>query len=174
MESRKIKVLMLVAITIGTTILAGLPSTLADSTDTFTITVKGQYIVFSVNNATWSVNGGTAVAMSHNYYTNASDTFTADSTGSSVNVDLKLQITTDGSDWTAATTGNNPGADIYKLNASINTWSTQIQILAGSPTTIKTNLVAGEQAFDLKFMSPTSTTTGALQTITVTASAVAS
>jgi hypothetical protein len=172
--SRKIKVLMLVAITIGTMILAGIPSTLAGDSDTFDITVTGQYITLAVDKASWSVNSGVLVAMSRSYYTNATDTFTADSTGSSVNVDVKLQITTDGATWHAATSGNNPAADTYKLNASIDTWSTQVQILTASATIIKTNLAAGQQTFDLKFMSPTSTTTGTQQTITVTASAIAS
>jgi hypothetical protein len=174
MESRKIKVLMLVAILAGTTMLAGLPSTLADSTDTFTITVTGQYIVFTVNNETWSVNGGTPVAMSHNYYTNTSKTFIADSTGSSVNVDIKLRITTDGTNWNAATEGNDPASNTYRLGASIDTWSSSHQIVTAGTTTIDTGHEAGTQKFDLEFMSPTSTTTGSLQTITVTASAIAS
>jgi hypothetical protein len=169
MESRKIKVLMLVAITVGTTVLAGLPSTLAGDFDTFTVTVKGQYLTLSIAKESWSVNGGTAVAMSTAYNTTVADTFTADVTGSSSSVDLKLQITTDGATWKS---DDAAGADKYTLYSSIDAGSTwPDHIITASATTISSG-VATTETFDLKFNSPTSTTTGTLQTITVTATGV--
>lgn len=165
---------MLVALTIGTTVLAALPSTPACNTDTFVITVKGQYITLSVDLTAWNVNDGDPVAMSTSYYTDDThedNTFTADATGSSQAVDLKLEITSDGATWNC---GTSVGADTYALYSSIDGGTSYLlgPIASGSATTIKTGLTT-TQEFDLKFNSPSSTTTGTTQTITVTASAVA-
>jgi len=100
-------------------------------------------------------------------------TFIADMDNTTVNTDLKLQITNDAADWSAATSGNGPGTDIYRLNASIDTWSSESQIVTASATTISTNIAAGQnETFDLRFDAPTASTTGSQQTITVTASLV--
>jgi uncharacterized membrane protein affecting hemolysin expression len=90
-----------------------------------------------------------------------------------VNTDLKLQVTNDGADWTAATSGNGPGADIYRLNASIDSWVTEFQIITASVTTISLDIVAGQnETFDLRFDAPTSTTVSTQQSITVTSTLV--
>jgi hypothetical protein len=151
------------------------PIALAATSDTFTITVTGEYIECNIEQATWSINSGTPVSMSTNYFTNASDTFDADVSNSSVDIDLKLQITSDAATWTAATAGNPAASDTYLLNASIDTWvADDNQVIAASATTISTGITAGQdETFDLMFGTPTATTTGSEQTITVTASCVA-
>jgi hypothetical protein len=93
-----------------------------------------------------------------------------------VNTDLKLQVTNDGADWTAATSGNGPGADTYRLNSSIDIWvADENQILTASATTISAGVVAGNnETFDLRFDAPTSTTVSTQQSITVTSTIVKS
>ena len=141
------------------------------SSDTFGITVTGEYIWIDITNATWALG---VVAMSSHHWTNETGvTFIADMDNTTVNTDLKLQITSDATDWSAATSGNGPGADVYRLNASVDTWSTEAQIVTASATTISTDIPAGQnETFDLRFDAPTSTSTGDQQSITVTASLV--
>jgi hypothetical protein len=173
-NNMKIKIISTMGILITLIILLISPTILADTTDTFTVTVTGEYIECNIIQATWSVNGGTPVLMSTSYDTTSGDTFTADTSNSSVAIDLKLQITGAAATWTAATSGNGPGADTYRLNASTDTFNVHdVQILLASQTTISSSIAAGQdETFDLRFDSPTSTTTGVQQTITLTASAI--
>ena len=139
------------------------------TTDTFDITVTGEYLWIDITNATWAIG---TVAMSSLTWTNETGkTFIADMDNCTVNTDLKLQVTNDGADWTAATSGNEAGADTYRLNASIDIWvADENQILTASTTTISSNIVAGNnETFDLRFDAPTSTTVSTQQSITVTA-----
>jgi len=55
---RKIKVLMLVTATVGATVLAARPSTLASDHDSFNLSVKGYYIGLTVDRNSWNVNHG--------------------------------------------------------------------------------------------------------------------
>lgn len=172
-NNEKIKVLMTATLLVTVFLIAASPTLLAGTSDTFTVAVTGEYIECNVIQASWSVNSGTPVEMSESYYTNATDTLTADTSNSSVAIDIKLQITSDASTWSAATSGNGAAADTYRLNASIDTWSNQVQVITASQTTIKSSLAAGnDQTFDLRFDAPTSTTTGTQQTVTLTASAI--
>ena len=141
------------------------------TTDTFDITVTGEYLWIDITNATWAIG---TVAMSSLTWTNETGiTFIADMDNCTVNTDLKLQITNDGADWTAATSGNGPGADTYRLNASIDSWVTEFQIVTASVTTISLDIVAGQnETFDLRFDAPTSTSVSTQQSITVTATLV--
>jgi hypothetical protein len=172
----KTKIVLLTGILIILSILTISPSYLAGTSDTFTVTVTGEYIECNILTASWSVNSGTPVLMSTSYDTTGGDTITADTSNSSIAIDLKLQITTDAATWSAATTGNDPGADTYRLNASIDSFgSHDVQILTASQTTISSGISAGQdETFDLRFDSPTSTTTGVQQTVTLTASAIKS
>jgi hypothetical protein len=140
----------------------------AADTDTFDIIVQGEYLFINVTNTSWNLG---VVAMGSHHYTNeTSNTWIADLDNTSVASDLSLQITNDATDWSAATSGNGPGADIYRLNASIDTWATENQIVTASDTVISSNIPAGNnETFDTRFDAPTSTSTGAQQTITVTA-----
>jgi hypothetical protein len=142
--SRKIKILVLVTVTMGAMVLAAIPSTLASDSDTFNLSVKGYYIGLTIDRDSWNVDHGAAVEMSSNYQTNSeSNTFTANTSQSSVNLDVKLQITTDGATWHAATGGQNAGADKYKLSAGLDLWLHQVQIVTTSVTTIKSDMTPG-------------------------------
>ncbi len=172
-NNMKIKILSTTGILISLILLMISPAILADTTDTFTVTVTGEYIECNILEASWSVNSGTPVLMSTSYNTTGGGTLNADTSDSSVAINLILQITSDAATWSAATTGNVPAADTYRFNASIDTFSTSVQILTGSETTISAGIAAGQdETFDLRFDSPTSTTTGVQQTITLTASAI--
>ncbi|MBS3748175.1 MAG: hypothetical protein KGY67_00560 [Candidatus Thermoplasmatota archaeon] len=136
-----------------------------DYTDTTT-----EFIWIDITNNSWDIGN---VQMGTSVYTNASKTFIADMDNCTVNTDLKLQITSDASTWSSATSGNSPDADTYRLNASIDTWTSENQIVTASATTISSNIAAGtNETFDLRFDAPTSTSTGSSQSITVTASLV--
>jgi hypothetical protein len=174
MGKNYIKIISTIGILISMILLVISPTILAGTTDTFTVTVTGEYIECNIIQATWSVNGGTPVLMSTSYDTTGGSTLTADTSNSSVAIDLKLQITGAAADWTAATSGNDPAADTYRLNASTDSFvAHDVQILLASQTTISSGIVAGQdETFDLRFDSPTSTTTGVQQTITLTANAI--
>lgn len=147
------------------------PIIYADTSDTFNITVTGEYIECNIIEDSWAIG---VVAMSSSSWTNeTSDTLNADIDNSTVNVDFRLQITSDAATWSSSSSGSPPAADAYRLNASANAWSTQIQVISASVAT----LVSGtqtDQTFDLRFDAPTSTTTGQQQTITVTGSVIKS
>lgn len=146
-----------------------MPIAAADQTsDTFDITVTGEYLWIDITNATWAIG---TVAMSSVHYTNETGiTFIADMDNCSVTADLKLQITSDGADWSATTTGNAPAADTYRLNSSIDTWGDENETLTAVATTISTSIAPGNnETFDLRFDAPTSTTVSTQQSITVTA-----
>jgi len=146
----------------------------ADQTsDTFDITVTGEYLWIDITNASWAIG---TVAMSSSHWTNETGiTFIADMDNTTVTADLKLQITNDGADWAATTTGNAPAADTYRLNNSIDTWGNENETLVASATTISASIAAGNnETFDLRFDAPTATTVATQQSITVTASVVKS
>ena len=162
---------IIIALIITTMLLSLAPTMVtADQTsDTFTITVQGEYLYIEITPDTWDIG---LVSMGSSTYSNATPSnpyFTADTSDTNVNIDLKLQITNQGSEWSAATSGNGPGADTYRLNASSDNWATESQIVTASPTTIATITAGQDQTFDLRFDAPISTSTGAEQTITVTA-----
>jgi len=90
----------------------------ANTSDTFDITVTGEFLWMEIDEDAWALN---VVEMSSVHYTNATDTFTVYINDTSVNVNFRLQITSDGAVWNAATDGNGAGADTYRLNASIDT-----------------------------------------------------
>jgi hypothetical protein len=173
-NNMKIKILSTTVVLISLILLTISPSIIAGTTDTFTVTVTGEYIECNILQASWSVNSGTPVLMSTSYNTTSGDTLTADTSNSSIAIDLKLQITSDAATWSAATSGNTPAADTYRFNASTDAFvAHDVQILTASQTTISSGISAGQdETFDLRFDSPTSTTTGVQQTITLTASAI--
>jgi len=152
-------------------IILAVPIINADTSDTFNITVTGEYIECNIIEDSWAI--GTVTMSSSSWTNETADTLNADIDNSTVNVDFRLQITSDAAIWSSSTVGSPPAADTYRLNASANTWSTQIQLITASVAT----LVSGtqtDQTFDLRFDSPTSTTTGQQQSITVTGSVIKS
>jgi len=105
--------------------------------------------------------------MSSTYWSNASTTpyFTAILFNNSVNVDLKLHVSSDGADWSY---GAAIGADTYRMNATADLFVGEIN-LDDSAAAVKSDITAGtNQTFDLRFDAPSSTTTGDLQTLTIT------
>jgi len=148
-----------------------IPNVSADQpSDTFDITVTGEYLWINVTNASWAI--GTVPMSSHHWTNETGITFETDKDNCSVSTDLKLQITADASEWSSATSGNSPGVDTYRLNASTDTWAAEdLQIVTASVTTIESNIpAANNQSFDLRFDAPTSTSVGSQQSITITAS----
>ena len=138
----------------------------AGTTDTFDITVTGEYLWIDITNASWTIG---TVALSTSIYTNETGiTFIADIDNCTINTDLSLQITSDGATWNDAIA---PGADEYGLNASTDIWGADDSGLSEvGDTTISSDITAGQnETFDLRFDTPTSSTTGTEQSITVTA-----
>ena len=143
----------------------------AASSDTFDITVTGEFLFIDITNATWVIG---TVAMSTVHYTNETgvgpyatmDTCT-------VNTDLKLQITNAAADWVSTVATEEAGADVYRLNASIDLWVSENMVILGNPVSISSDITAGEdETFNMRFDAPTSTTVGDGQSITVTASLI--
>ena len=133
--------------------------------------VESSVIWIDITNASWDL--GNIVMGSSTWTNETGKTFIADMDNCTINTDLKLQITNDGADWTAATSGNGPDANIYRLNASIDSWVIEFQIVTASVTTISLDIVAGQnETFDLRFDAPTSSSSGDQQSITVTATLV--
>lgn len=134
--------------------------------DNFTVTMSGRYLEVNIINASWSIG---TVLMSHSYWTNASKTQTADVTNSTqgTNIDFEMTISTDSiTGWSHGTT---PGPNVYRMNASGNTWSTQAN-LDLTPTYADVHAdhdPVADILFDLRFDSPTSTTTGVSQSLTL-------
>jgi hypothetical protein len=145
----------------------------ADQTsDTFTITATGEWIWLEINNASWAIG---TVSMSQSYWTNATGAgdkeFHGEKSNCTVTTDFKLQVTSDAATWSAATDGNPPNTDTYRLNATCDDWSGEYQIVTASATTCDTSIAAATNvSFDLRFDAPTSTSTGDEQSLTVTGS----
>jgi len=171
MKTAKKLLIMLVAIALLFGLL-GVP-VYGGSTDTFNVTVRGKYLDIQVNQSAWAINSNTAIEMSSQYWSNESQAwayFKAILYNNSVNVDLKLHVSSDGADWNYSTTTS--GSDKYVLNATHDEWVTPLEtiILTNSAQTLKSNIASGtNQTFDLRFDAPTSTTSGDLQTFVVTA-----
>jgi hypothetical protein len=158
-----LEVIMIIVVLLATNLVT------ADTSDTFNITVSGEYLECNIIEDSWAIG---VVAMSSSSWTNETgDTLNADIDNSTVDVNFQLQITTDATTWSSSGTGASPGADIYRLNASANSWSTQIQVITASFTTLVASTQT-DQTFDLRFDTPTSTTTGQQQSITVTGSVI--
>jgi len=128
-------------------------------------------IWIDITNASWSIGN---VVMSSSSWTNETGvTFIANKDNCTVTTDLKLQITVDGADWSSATSGNEPDANTYRINASTDSWVTEFQIIFATTTTISTNIATDQnESFDLRFDAPTSTTYPDQQSITITATLV--
>ena len=175
-NKEKIKALLVAATLITVFLIAASPSVLGETTDAFTVTVRGEYIDIQINQTTWQINSGNAVTLSTSYWTNGTynDYFQATLYNCSVTVDLKLHVSTDGTTWNI---GAAAGAVTYALNSSLNQWSTGDTnvTLTTSEQVISSSITKDtNETFDLRFDAPTSTTTGNTQTITCTATVIKS
>jgi len=134
-------------------------------------TTVAEFIWIDITNTSWAL--GNMVMGTSSWTNETGKTFIADKDNCTVNTDLKLQVTADASEWSAASTGNDPDANIYRLNSSIDTWSTENQIITTSTTTISSDIPSNQnETFDLRFDAPISTTTGDEQSITITATLI--
>ena len=168
-KTKKILPILLVTALVASTFVM---SAYAGTTDTFTVTVRGKYLDIQVNVSTWSINSDASIDMSSTHWSNVSDAapfFTAILFNNSVATDLKLHVSSDGADWTV---GDAAGADTYVINATHDLWVTPAECinLTDGAVTLKAGIsIATNQTFDLRFEAPSSTTSGDLQTITITA-----
>lgn len=130
--------------------------------------IPREFLWIDVTNATWALG---LIEMNIRIWTNETGkTFICDMDNTTVNTDLSLQITTDGATWHD---GAAPASDVYRLNASIDTWSNEFLITEASDQTISSDITAYQnETFDLRFDAPTSTSIGVQQTITITATIV--
>lgn len=135
--------------------------------DTFTVTASGAYLECNIVNTTWAIGN---VNMSGHYWTNATGKTQLAETyncTAGVNIDFEMTVSTDAAVWDVAAA---PTADKYGLNASSDSWAAMNEGLElASYSDVKSNFAPGDNAsFDLRFDAPTSTSTGATQTITLT------
>ncbi len=175
-NKEKIKALLVAATLVAVFLIAASPSVLGGTTDTFTVTVRGEYIDIQINQTTWQINSGNAITLSTSYYTNGTynDYFQATLYNCSVTVDLKLHVSTDASIWSIASSA---GANNYALNSSLNQWSagdTNVTLTTSAQVISSSIAKDTNETFDLRFDAPTSTTTGNTQTITSTATVIKS
>ncbi|MBE3122959.1 MAG: hypothetical protein IMZ58_12255 [Thermoplasmata archaeon] len=132
--------------------------------DTFLVTMSGAYLECNIINASWAIG---TVEMSHSYWTNASQTERADTSNSTDgnNLDFEMTVSTDAATWDVNAA---PAADKYQMNASSDSWVSEMKFQLTVYGDVKANFAPDDNAtFDLRFDSPTSTTTGTQQTITL-------
>jgi len=150
------------------------PSASAATSDTFTVTVTGEYIVIAVDETDWDVHNGTSITMD-DFYNSSHDghLFVGDCSDSSVALDIKGQITSDdGPDWSSAGDGEGAQEDKYVLNATAVGFSGSEQLITASSQTFISDLTQGVDAhWNLTFQAPSATTSGAQQQFTVTITA---
>lgn len=173
-NKEKITALMTAVLMITVFLVAASQSVFGGTTDTFTVTVRGEYLDIQINQTTWQINSGNAVTLGTSYWTNETynNYFQAALYNCTVTVDLKLHVSGDASDWSR---GDAPGADTYRINASTDVFASDNTIVGASATVISSSIVNDtNETFDLRFDAPTSTTTGNTQTITLTATVIKS
>lgn len=137
--------------------------------DNFLVTMSGRYLECNIINASWNIG---TVTMSNNYWTNETgETEKAETYNSTAgtNLDFEMVISADAATWyTVWSTNYTTGADQYKLNASSDAWVGQTALNVTTYADVKANFApAANATFDLRFDSPTSTTTGVGQSITL-------
>lgn len=141
----------------------------AADNDTLDVTFSGAYLECNIINATWAIG---TVQMSTSYWTNSSDTQVADVTNCTqgTNIDFEMNISTSPATWYSVWFANvTTGADQFKLNASDDVWTTQTALENTTRHDVANNHdPVADITFDLRFDSPTSTTTGAAQSMTLT------
>jgi hypothetical protein len=137
--------------------------------DNFNVTMYGWYLECNIINASWIIG---TVNMSDSYWTNQTgQTEKADTHNSTtgLTLDFEMYISVDATDWKTVWAENyTTGPNQYKLNASSDSWVAQTALNVTTYADVKTIFAPSANAtFDLRFDAPTSTTTGAAQTITL-------
>lgn len=149
--------------------LGQIPVVLSTDNDNFSVTMSGAYLEVNIVNASWDIG---TVQMSTSYWTNeTSETQTADTHNctAGTNIDFEMVISADAATWYTVWAENaTTGADQYKLNATSDSWVAQTALNVTTYADVDDNFdPANNVSFDLRFDSPTSTTTGTQQTITL-------
>lgn len=152
-----------------TMFMVSVPNTMGADNDNFDVTCSGAYLECNILNASWDIG---VVQMSTSYWTNeTSETQDAETYNSTagVNLDFEMVISSDAAVWYTVWAENyTTGADQYKLNATSDVWTTQAALNVTTYADVDSDFdPANNVSFDLRFDSPTSTTTGAQQTVTL-------
>lgn len=145
----------------------------AADNDTLAVTFSGSYLECNIINATWAIGIVNMSAVTPHYWTNhTGETEEADvwNCTQGTNVDFEMAITVNPATWLPVYFGNfTTGADKFKLNASDDAWVTQMALENTTYHDVANNHdPATNITFDLRFDSPTSTSTGAAQSLTLT------
>ena len=140
----------------------------AADNDNFAVTAYGAYLECNIVNTTWAIG---TVQMSASYWTNNTDTIVVDTHNctAGTNIDFPMVISADAATWyTVWATNWTTGANQYKLRATSDTWVTNASLNLTTYADVDDNFdPANNVSLDLRFDSPTSTTTGIQQTITL-------
>ena len=140
----------------------------ATDNDNLNVTCYGSYLELNIINASWDIG---VIDMSTSYWTNeTSETQDGDTYNCTpaVMIDFSMVISAESADWNTIWRGNeSTGANLFSINASSDVWvASNEQLNLTTYYDIKSNFdPANNVTFDLKLKTPTSTTTGALQTI---------
>lgn len=140
----------------------------AADNDNFNVTMYGSYLECNIDNTSWAIG---VVQMSTSYWTNVSDSINVDTHNCTpgVNIDFPMVISADAATWyTVWATNWTAGPNQYKLNATSDVWTTQTALNVTTYADVDNNFdPANNVTLDLRFDSPTSTTTGVQQSITL-------
>lgn len=168
MDTRK---LLSVLIGISVTLLLSvnsIPTVYAADNDNVNVTCYGSYLECNIVNLSWDIG---TVQMSTSYWTNDTDTLHVETHNSTAgtNIDFEMAISADAADWNRIWPENETTeADGYRLNTTSDAWVSQAGMNISVYADVDDNFAPGDNVtLDMRFDSPTSTTTGAQQTITL-------
>lgn len=145
----------------------------ATDNDNFAVTMNGAYLEVNIDNTTWAIG---TVQMSTTYWTNGTPTSLNVSINvdthnctAGTNIDFPMVISADAATWyTVWATNWTTGADQYKLNATSDCFATNASLNLSTYADVDNDFdPANNVTLDLRFASPTSTTTGVAQSITL-------
>ena len=136
--------------------------------DNLNVTCYGSYLELNIINVSWDIG---VVQMSTSYFTNeTSETQDGDTHNCTpaVMIDFSMVISAEPSVWNTIWRGNETtGPNLFSINASSDVWvASNEQLNLTTYYDVESNFdPANNVTFDLKLKTPTSSTTGSLQTI---------
>lgn len=145
----------------------------AADNDNFAVTMNGAYLECNIDNTTWAIG---TVTMSTTYWTNGTETslnvsinVDTNNCTAGTNIDFPMAISSDAATWKTVWDINfTTGPDQYKLNATSDCFATQVALNLTTYADVDDDFdPANNVTLDLRFASPTSTTTGVGQSITL-------
>lgn len=159
---------LLIGILVATCLMPTMAQVQAADNDNFAVTCYGAYLECNIINTTWAIG---TVAMSTGYWTNSTETIVVDTQNctAGTNTDFSMVISADAAKWGTCWRGNaTTGANLYRLNATSDTFTTQEQLNLTIYQDVDNDFdPANNVSLDFRFDSPTSTTTGSQQSITL-------